>query len=78
MLTQSASLTTAERELLHEEALELLARVGMRMAGSRRLGELADAGALVDHETGVVRFPSEVVESARRRCPRRIVMAGLT
>lgn len=77
MLTQTASLTTAEKELVYEEALGLLERVGLRMAGSRRFGELEEAGAVVDHESGVVRFPPEVVEAARRQCPRRIVMAGL-
>jgi trimethylamine--corrinoid protein Co-methyltransferase len=77
VLTQSAALTTAEKELLYDEALGLLSRVGLRMAGSRRLDELAAAGALVDHETGVVRFPAQVVELARRRCPRRVVLAGL-
>jgi trimethylamine--corrinoid protein Co-methyltransferase len=78
MLMQAASLSTAEKELIYEEALGLLERVGLRMAGSRRLGELDAAGALVDHETGIVRFPAEVVDAARRQCPRRIVMAGLT
>jgi trimethylamine--corrinoid protein Co-methyltransferase len=78
MLMQAASLSAAEKELIYEEALSLLERVGLRMAGSRRLGELEEAGALVDHHTGIVRFTPELVDCARRQCPRRIVMAGLT
>ena len=77
MLTETVSLTTAEKELVYEEALGLLEHVGLRMAGSRRLAELEEAGAVVDHGSCVVRFPPEVVEAARRQCPRRIVMAGL-
>lgn len=36
------------------------------MAGSRNLVLPEEAGAVVDHETGVVRFPPEVVDRARR------------
>ena len=61
---------------MYDEALVLLERVGLRMAGSRRLGELRDAGAVVDDESGVVKFPAALVDRLRRRCPREIVMAG--
>jgi len=46
------------------------------MAGSQRLARLREAGASVDEETGVVRFPAELVDRLRRQCPREIVMAG--
>ena len=39
---------------------------------------LAERGAEVDATTGLVRFPRTLVEWALGRCPRRIVMAGLT
>ena len=38
---------------------------------------LRDAGAAVD-ETGVVRFPAELVERAVAACPRDVLMAGET
>lgn len=69
-------LSDEETELIVEQALGLLERVGMNMAGSGRLQELAEAGAVVDAGSGVVRFPARMVWDAVARAPRRIVMAG--
>jgi len=66
----------AEREAIVDAALGVLERVGMRFAGSRALAALAQAGAGVDVETGVVRFPTELVERALAMCPRDVIMAG--
>jgi trimethylamine--corrinoid protein Co-methyltransferase len=71
-------LSEAEKSRIADQAIEVLARVGMRFAGSRVLPEIEARGAAVDHETGVARLPRELVEWALGRCPRSIVMAGLT
>ena len=49
----------------------------MRMKGAGVLALLRDAGADVD-ETGVVRYPAELVERAVAACPRDVLMAGET
>lgn len=76
MRARTTWLSDAEKNLVYDEALVLLERVGLRMGGSQRLSQLRDAGATVDVESGVVRFPAELVDGLRRQCPREIVMAG--
>ena len=70
-------LTASEREAVYAEALSILEHVGMRMRGAAALPLLRDAGASVD-DTGVVRFPTELVERAVAACPREVLMAGET
>lgn len=77
MRAHTTWLSEAEKDAIVDEALELLAHVGMRFAGSRALPLLRERGARVD-ETGLVRFPRELVEWAAGQCPREVVMAGLT
>jgi trimethylamine--corrinoid protein Co-methyltransferase len=50
----------------------------MRMSGSRALDSLADQGALVDLESGIVRFPPALVRQAIEMTPREVLMAGAT
>jgi trimethylamine---corrinoid protein Co-methyltransferase len=70
-------LTDDEKRAIYDEALHVLERVGMKLAGSRlALPALAEAGAAVDAATGVVRFPAELVERALQLCPRDVLMAG--
>ena len=78
MRARTVWLTSAEKALIIDEALGMLDRVGMRMAGSRALEQLADAGAAVDATSGVVRFPPQLVRDAVARCPREILLAGGT
>lgn len=68
--------TAAERELVIDSALRILAEVGMRMPGAHALDALEREGARVDHESGVVRFPEEVVRRALGRLPEGLLMAG--
>ncbi len=58
MQARTTWLSDAEKKLVYDEALLLLERVGLRMAGSRHLAALREAGAGVDVESGVVRFPA--------------------
>jgi trimethylamine--corrinoid protein Co-methyltransferase len=76
MRARTTWLDTAEKELIVDEALRMLERVGMRMAGSRELGRLEAAGAIIDADSGIVRFPPELVRAAVARCPRDILLAG--
>ncbi len=78
MRQRTTWLSQEEKDLIVREALALLERVGMRLAGSRALAALAAQGAAVDHESGIVRFPPDLVREAVDHCPREIVMAGAT
>jgi trimethylamine--corrinoid protein Co-methyltransferase len=71
-------LSEEEKARVYEGALQLLECVGMRMHGSRALGRLADLSAVVDESQSIVRFPAAMVRDAVARCPRRVLMAGLT
>lgn len=69
-------LNDGEKSLLADRAMQLLADVGMRFAGSSALRLLAERGAAVDESTGVARLPRELVEWSLAQCPRSFVMAG--
>ena len=55
---------------VHEQSLEILARIGVRVdsASGRRI--LASAGAMVDENNQIVRFPRGVIEEALKTTPR--------
>jgi trimethylamine--corrinoid protein Co-methyltransferase len=76
MRTHMSWLSEAESDLVVEQALMLLERVGMCMAGSQGLSALAESGARVDAASGVVCFPAQMVLDAVAHTPRRVVMAG--
>ena len=78
MRARTAWLSDPEKSRIADQAMELLAGVGMRLAGSAVLPELAARGAQVDEATGVARLPRELVEWALAQCPRRVVFAGAT
>jgi len=70
--------THAERELVIDEALGLLERVGMRFGTCQTLEALAQAGAMVDRAAGVARLPRELVTRVLAQCPRDVPLAGAT
>lgn len=78
MRAKTEWLSVEEKDRIADEAMELLAVVGMRYAGSAVLQELAARGAQVDAETGIARLPRELVEWALAQCPRTLVLAGAT
>ncbi len=55
-------LTPAEVNLLHDQALAILAEIGVHVGHPLLLGLLGDLGAQVDHKTRVVRFPRAWME----------------
>jgi len=76
MRARTTWLSEAEKSLVLEQALHILEHTGMRMTGSKALPRLAEAGALVEAASGLVRFPPELVTSALARCPREFLLAG--
>ena len=63
MRAHTTWLSDAEKDLVYGEALVVLERVGLRMAGSQRLAELREAGAAVERRHGRRAVPGR----ARRR-----------
>ncbi len=78
MTVTTAWLAEEEKESVVEQALRVLHEVGMRFAGSAALTALAEAGCRVADDSGLVRFPAEVVRAAAAQAPRSFVMAGAT
>jgi trimethylamine--corrinoid protein Co-methyltransferase len=70
--------SAAERQLIVDQALDILERVGMRFGQCDALDLLGEAGARVDREAGVARLPRSLVEEAVARCPREVLLAGAT
>lgn len=69
-------LSEADRDYLHRATLEVLAQTGARFDSPLARAVLKDAGCLVDDDTGIVRFPSDVVKWAFSTLRRRVVLAS--
>jgi trimethylamine--corrinoid protein Co-methyltransferase len=67
--TQVQVLSTDECSRIHEETLRILQNTGVRV--DTRLGRdyLEKAGALVDHNTHIVRYPTRLVEDCLHQAP---------
>ena len=63
-------LSMAEMERIHEGALHVLERVGMRFESTRALAYLRKAGCSVDEQSCVVKFPKRIVQDAVDRMRR--------
>lgn len=65
-----------ELEEIHYATLEVLEQVGILVFCDEAMDILDGAGADVNRETNLVRFPQWLVEDAIRSCPRKILLAG--
>ncbi|HOT24351.1 MAG TPA: trimethylamine methyltransferase family protein [Thermoleophilia bacterium] len=75
-MTFAELLTPAEVERLHEASLDVLESVGIlaHHPGAREV--LGRHGCVVDGDTGLVKFPSDVVERYRKMVPPRFTFRG--
>ena len=71
MRLHSPYLSADEIDRVHGASLRILAETGVRIHGQRGLPLLEDAGARVDHETGIARIPRELVEQTLALAPKR-------
>ena len=69
-------LSEEEGAQLHERTLHILATVGMRVDTSQGRDILRDAGADVDDDTRIVRFPATLVEQSLAQAPRELTLGG--
>ena len=61
---------------VHESSLEILEEVGLLVRNEKARKRFAEHGAIVDHETEIVRIPSAVVEKYRAMVPPTITLRG--
>jgi len=69
-------LSSDEVSTMREKCLYLLSKMGMKIDHVGVLQTLADTGADVDHETHVVRFPVDLIETLLKTVPRELVVKG--
>ena len=69
-------LTPDQRAQVHERTLHVLSTVGMRVDSDEGRDLLAEAGALVDRSTRIVRFPPALVEQSLAAAPREFSLGG--
>jgi trimethylamine--corrinoid protein Co-methyltransferase len=69
-------LNQREIEEIHQRALDVLQEVGCFFEHEEVLSIFEKHGALVDHSTGIVKLPRNMVEAAIRSCPSSILLAA--
>jgi trimethylamine--corrinoid protein Co-methyltransferase len=72
----ASTLSTSERDLIHEQTLWVLERVGVSFPSARALDVLERGGADVDRERRVARLPRELVEMCLGMAPGTVLLAG--
>ena len=67
-------LNSSEVQAVHAATLEVLERTGIKIQHPQLLSRLAAAGATVDGQRQVARFPAAMVEKYRRMAPRKVAL----
>ncbi len=65
-----------QAEQVHRTSLHILENIGIKMPSARALGVLAENGARIDREKGVVYFPPALVEEALQKAPSGFTLCG--
>ena len=69
-------LNDSDIQYVHDASLEILEEVGLLVRNEKARKRFAEHGAIVDHETEMVRLPSGVVEKYRVMVPPTITLRG--
>ena len=69
-------LTEGQVAKVHQAALEVLRRVGLRVESEEFLKIYGDGGAEVDFKNWIVKIPPKLVEDALKVVPHRVVLHG--
>ena len=65
-----------ELEYVHQSSLEILEETGLLVRNEKARKRFAEHGAIVDHETEMVRIPAHIVEKYRKMVPPTITLRG--
>ena len=69
-------LTDDEIQYVHDASLEILEETGLIVRNEKARKRFAEHGAIVDHETELVRIPAKIVEKYRKMVPPSITLRG--
>jgi trimethylamine--corrinoid protein Co-methyltransferase len=72
------SINENEMRMIHEAALDVMEKTGVRVHSANARAALKNAGAIVDGKSPDVKFPPDVVKSLVSKAPQKIVLAGRT
>ncbi|MGD0610567.1 MAG: trimethylamine methyltransferase family protein [Anaerolineales bacterium] len=76
MRTQIQVLSEVEHVQIHERSLKLLATTGVRVLSARGRKILKDAGAEVEKDSLLVRFPRTLIEQSLDLAPKKFKLGG--
>jgi trimethylamine--corrinoid protein Co-methyltransferase len=76
MITLLQVLSEDERHQVHERTLKVVGSTGLRVDTAQGRQILRDAGADVDENTNLVRFPRELVEESLRLAPKAFTLGA--
>ena len=74
----TSTMSEEDKRMIHESALEVLEKVGVRVHSGSARAVLKNAGAIVDEKSPDVRFPKDLVKSLISKAPQTVVLAGRT
>lgn len=69
-------MTADDKKMIHEAALEVMERTGIRIHSKNARKGLKAAGCIVEENSPDVKFPKDVVKSLIKTAPSKIVLAG--
>lgn len=69
-------LTDDQIQYVHDSSLEILEETGLLVRNEKARNRFADHGAIVDHETELVKIPAKVIEKYRKMVPPTITLRG--
>lgn len=69
-------LSDTEKNKIHERSLDILANTGMQINTPKGRKVLESAGADVNHQTHVVKFPRVLVEQSLKTAPKQFKLGG--
>jgi len=73
-----STMSENDKRQIHEAALEVMEKTGVRIHSKNARKGLKAAGCIVDDKSPDVKFPKDVVRSLTSKAPSRIVLAGRT
>ncbi|MCK4725777.1 MAG: trimethylamine methyltransferase family protein, partial [Anaerolineales bacterium] len=76
MKTLLQVLSDDEKDQIHERTLNILANTGVRVDTTKGRQILRNAGAHIDDDTHLVRFPRVLVEEALRLAPNKFSLGA--
>ena len=73
-----STMSENDKRQIHEAALEIMEKTGVRVHSAKARKALKSAGCIVDEKSPDVKFPKDVVKTLIAKAPSNIVLAGRT